>query len=220
MEQREAAARRKHRGWRRARQDQDQGEREQHQQQHGQLQEVKVNSSVRQLQETFMYQKLLLWSIHIQTLYEASIWSNQKFINKIQHFFRSLPNICKEKPVIKHAWRASDEDEEKFQREILGEEPNLIKLYLQQRGDRNSWNGTGNSLSRGDTSETSEPADASYSEDVFTNKVSSCLQIRLKYPQSLKIFFRFLVTSSIIKLNVLQNYKLQLQITFLSCTRK
>ena len=67
--------------------------------------------------------------------------------------------------MIKHAWKASDEDEEKFQREILGEEPNLIKLYLQQRGDRNSWNG--HSLSQGDTSET----EGSYSEEPG-NKVS------------------------------------------------
>ena len=52
---------------------------------------------------------------------------------------RSLPNICKEKPPIKHAWRATDEDMEKFQREILSDEPSLIKLYLQQRGDR--WGG-------------------------------------------------------------------------------
>ena len=84
---------------------------------------------------------------------------------------RSLPNICKEKPMIRHAWKASTEvivwmienfifvmiirimmlgndqncvdflrhdddcddcqDEEKFQREILSDEPNLIKLYLQ-----------------------------------------------------------------------------------------
>ena len=87
----------------------------------------------------------------------------QLTFNSIQNF-RSLPNICKDKPVIKHAWKASDEDEEKFQREILSEEPNLIKLYLQQRGDRNSWNGT----SRGDMYESSE---ASYSEEVFSNKV-------------------------------------------------
>ena len=59
---------------------------------------------------------------------------------------RSLPNIAKDKPLIKHAWRAVDEDEEKFQREIMGEEPNLIKLYLAQRGDRNSWNGTSRDL--------------------------------------------------------------------------
>merc|ERR550532_3053522 len=38
---------------------------------------------------------------------------------------RSLPNIAKDKPPIKHAWRAADEDEEKFQREIMAEEPNL-----------------------------------------------------------------------------------------------
>ena len=78
---------------------------------------------------------------------------------------RSLPNICKEKPVIKHAWKASDEEEEKLEKEIVSEEPNLIKLYLQQRGDRNSWNGT----SRGDIGESRE---ASFSEEVFNNKVS------------------------------------------------
>ena len=32
---------------------------------------------------------------------------------------RSLPNICKEKPIIKHAWKASDEDQEKFEAEIV-----------------------------------------------------------------------------------------------------
>ena len=78
---------------------------------------------------------------------------------------RSLPNICKEKPIIKHAWKASDEDQEKFEAEIVSEEPSLIKLYLQQRGDRNSWNGT----SRGDISHSGE---ASFSEEVFNNKVS------------------------------------------------
>ena len=81
---------------------------------------------------------------------------------------RSLPNICKEKPTIKQAWKASDEDQEKFEKENVSEEPNLIKLYLQQRGDRNSWNGT----SRGDIYDSSE---ASFSEEVFNNKVSgSC----------------------------------------------
>ena len=59
--------------------------------------------------------------------------------------------------MIKHAWKATDEDEEKFQREILADEPNLIKLYLQQRGDRNSWNGT----SRGEF----DSNEASFSED-------------------------------------------------------
>jgi len=59
---------------------------------------------------------------------------------------RSLPNICKEKPALRQAWAAT-EDEEKFQKEIMSEEPNLIKLYLQQRGDRNSWNGTTRELS-------------------------------------------------------------------------
>ena len=78
---------------------------------------------------------------------------------------RSLPNICKEKPTIKQAWKVSDEDQEKFEKEIGSEEPNLIKLYLQQRGDRNSWNGT----SRGDICDSSE---ASFSEEVFNNKVS------------------------------------------------
>ena len=78
---------------------------------------------------------------------------------------RSLPNICKEKPTIKHAWKASDEDQEKFEKEVVSEEPNLIKLYLQQRGDRNSWNGT----SRGDICDSGE---ASFSEEVFNNKVS------------------------------------------------
>jgi len=73
---------------------------------------------------------------------------------------RSLPNISKEKPLIKHAWKATDEDEEKFQHEILSDEPNLIKLYLQQRGDRNSWNGT----SRCDYYESS---DTSFSDDAF-----------------------------------------------------
>jgi len=77
---------------------------------------------------------------------------------------RSLPNICKDKPLIKHAWKASDEEEEKFQREILSEEPNLIKLYLQQRGDRNSWNG----VSR--ASDVSDSNEASYSEEEITNK--------------------------------------------------
>ena len=79
---------------------------------------------------------------------------------------RSLPNICKEKPTIKHAWRGSDEEEEKFRQEILSDEPSLIKLYLQQRGDRNSWNGT----SKGDIGEWSE---ASGEEQAFNNKVSS-----------------------------------------------
>lgn len=71
-----------------------------------------------------------------------------------------MPNISKEKPLIKHAWKATDEDEEKFQHEILSDEPNLIKLYLQQRGDRNSWNGT----SRCDYYESS---DTSFSDDAF-----------------------------------------------------
>ena len=80
---------------------------------------------------------------------------------------RSLPNICKEKPTIKHAWKASDEVEEKFEKETGSEEPSLIALYLQQRerGDRNSWNGT----SRPDICDSSE---ASFSEEVFNNKVS------------------------------------------------
>ena len=69
---------------------------------------------------------------------------------------RSLPNIAKDKPVIRHAWRAADEEEEKFQREILGEEPNLIKLYLAQRGDRSSWNGPSRDLC--------ESGEASFSE--------------------------------------------------------
>jgi len=57
---------------------------------------------------------------------------------------RSLPNISKDKPSIKHAWQNTEEEEEKFQREILNDEPSLIALYLQQRGgDRNSWGGTG-----------------------------------------------------------------------------
>lgn len=57
---------------------------------------------------------------------------------------RSLPNISKDKPPIKHAWKGTDEEEEKFQREILSDEPSLIALYLQQRGgDRNSWGGIG-----------------------------------------------------------------------------
>ena len=78
--------------------------------------------------------------------------------------YRSLPNICKEKPTIKHAWKGSDEEEEKFQKEILSDEPSLIKLYLQQRGDRNSWNGT----SRGDICES---GGASAEEEVFSSKV-------------------------------------------------
>ena len=78
--------------------------------------------------------------------------------------YRSLPNICKEKPTIKHAWKGSDEEEEKFQKEILSDEPSLIKLYLQQRGDRNSWNGT----SRGDICES---VGASAEEEVFSSKV-------------------------------------------------
>ena len=106
-----------------------------------------------------------------------SIKSKVSTFNSIQNF-RSLPNICKDKPVIKHAWKASDEDEEKFQREILSEEPNLIKLYLQQRGDRNSWNGT----SRGDMYESSE---ASYSEEVFSNKVIDTVWSRYSYNMTL-----------------------------------
>ena len=42
--------------------------------------------------------------------------------------FRSLPNICKEKPALRQAWAAT-EDEEKFQKEIMSEEPNLIKVH-------------------------------------------------------------------------------------------
>ena len=96
---------------------------------------------------------------------------------------RSLPNICKEKPVIKHAWKASDEEEEKFEKEIVSEEPNLIKLYLQQRGDRNSWNGT----SRGDIGDSRE---ASFSEEVFSNKVSCSRQdftVRLPFIVRIRI---------------------------------
>merc|ERR1719394_2016840 len=84
---------------------------------------------------------------------------------------RSLPNICKEKPVIRHAWKASNEDEEKFQREILCDEPNLIKLYLQQRGDRNSWNGT----SKCDYYDSNE---ASRDEDAFAKEAE-----HVKVPQ-------------------------------------
>lgn len=111
-----------------------------------------------------------------------SIKSKVSTFNSIQNF-RSLPNICKDKPVIKHAWKASDEDEEKFQREILSEEPNLIKLYLQQRGDRNSWNGT----SRGDMYESSE---ASYSEEVFSNKVIDTVWSR--YSSNMTLIFSIL----------------------------
>merc|ERR1719323_2934796 len=77
---------------------------------------------------------------------------------------RSLPNICKEKPVIRHAWKASNEDEEKFQIEILSDEPNLIKLYLQQRGDRNSWNGT-SKCDYYDSNETSREDEDAFSKE-------------------------------------------------------
>ena len=69
--------------------------------------------------------------------------------------------------MIKHAWRAADEDEEKFQREIMGEEPNLIKLYLAQRGDRNSWNGTSRDLY--------ESGEGSFSESELMKKVGKVL---------------------------------------------
>ena len=95
---------------------------------------------------------------------------------------RSLPNICKEKPTIKHAWKASDEVQEKFEKEIVSEEPNLIKLYLQQRGDRNSWNGT----SRGDICDSGE---ASYSEEVFSTKVSWNRQ-NFRLPEIVRIIIR------------------------------
>merc|ERR550532_3161182 len=83
---------------------------------------------------------------------------------------RSLPNICKEKPVIKHAWKASTEDEEKFQREILSDEPNLIKLYLQQRGDRNSWNGTSR-CDYYDSNETSREGEDAFSREAEHVKI-------------------------------------------------
>lgn len=84
--------------------------------------------------------------------------------------FRSLPNIAKEKPVIKHAWKATDEEEEKFQREILSDEPSLIKLYLQQRGDRNSWNGTPR-CDFYDSNETSRENEAAFSMDADQGKI-------------------------------------------------
>jgi len=72
---------------------------------------------------------------------------------------RSLPNISKDKPPIKHAWKGTEEEEEKFQREILSDESSLIALYLQQRGgDRNSWGGIGHY--DGQSSQ-----ESSYSED-------------------------------------------------------
>jgi len=83
---------------------------------------------------------------------------------------RSLPNICKEKPVIRHAWKASNEDEEKFQREILSDEPNLIKLYLQQRGDRNSWNGTSR-CDYYDSNETSREDEDAFSKEAEHVKI-------------------------------------------------
>ena len=88
------------------------------------------------------------------------------FSNSIN--FRSLPNIAKDKPLIKHAWKAADEDEEKFQREIMADEPNLIKLYLAQRGDRNSWNGTSRDLY--------ESGEGSFSESEPTKKVGKVLE--------------------------------------------
>ena len=64
------------------------------------------------------------------------------------------------------------QDEEKFQREILSDEPNLIKLYLQQRGDRNSWNGT----SRCDYYESNETSRED--EDAFSKEAE-----HVKIPQ-------------------------------------
>ena len=100
--------------------------------------------------------------------------------------FRSLPNIAKDKPLIKHAWKAADEDEEKFQREIMGEEPNLIKLYLAQRGDRNSWNGTSRDLY--------ESGEGSFSESEPMKKVGKVLfafRVMLNKESSGKLILRW-----------------------------
>merc|ERR1719507_698849 len=72
--------------------------------------------------------------------------------------------------MIRHAWKASTEDEEKFQREILSYEPNLIKLYLQQRGDRNSWNGTPR-CEYYDSNETSREGEDAFSKEAEHVKI-------------------------------------------------
>ena len=96
-----------------------------------------------------------------------------------------MPNICKEKPLIKHAWKATDEEEEKFQREILSDEPSLIKLYLQQRGDRNSWNGTSRT-DYYDSNETSRD-----DEDVFSKAEADLAKIpQLKNKDAVNNFLK------------------------------
>ena len=59
--------------------------------------------------------------------------------------------------------------------DFLADEPNLIKLYLQQRGDRNSWNGT----SRGEF----DSNEASFSEEV-------CSKVMYSFDDIL-VFFQF-----------------------------
>ena len=52
----------------------------------------------------------------------------------------------------------------------MAEEPNLIKLYLAQRGDRNSWNGTSRDLY--------ESGEGSFSESEPMKKVGKVLRVR------------------------------------------
>ena len=81
-------------------------------------------------------------------------------------------HVDKEKSIIVNDFDDYFQDEEKFQREILSDEPNLIKLYLQQRGDRNSWNGT----SRCDYYESNETSRED--EDAFSKEAE-----HVKIPQ-------------------------------------
>ena len=53
----------------------------------------------------------------------------------------------------------------------MAEEPNLIKLYLAQRGDRNSWNGTSRDLY--------ESGEGSFSESEPMKKVGKVLETEL-----------------------------------------